>query len=109
MTLYARYLKEREGIETLESEHGFATYLLRPTDCYIIDIYVVPELRQSGLAKQLADQIVEIAKERGIKLLTGSVDRRDPNAQRNEAVLLAYGMRKAREDNFMNYYLKEIT
>lgn len=107
--LYASYLKEREGIDVLESERGFATYLLRPTDCYIIDIYVVPEARQTGLAAQMANQIAAIAKSKGIKFLTGSVDKRDPQASRNEKVLIAYGMRKAREDEHIIYFIKELT
>lgn len=109
MSLYSDYLKEREGIDVLEASDGFATYLLRPTDCYIIDIYVVPEKRQSGLAAQMADQIADIARSKGIKFLTGSVDKRDPQAARNEKVLIAYGMHKAREQDHMVYYLKEIS
>lgn len=109
MTYYKDYLKEREGIDVLEATDGFATYILRPTDCYVIDIYVVPEKRQSGLAAQMADQIANIARSKGIKFLTGSVDKRDPQALRNEKVLIAYGMHKAREHEHMIYFIKEIS
>lgn len=109
MSLYPLYLKEREGIEVLEKEQGFATYKVRSHDCYIIDIYVVPEARKSGLASQMANEIAEIAKANGIKILTGSVDTRDKEALRNEKVLLAYGMRKAQQEDHMIYFYKELT
>lgn len=109
MSLYPDYLKEREGIETLERELGFATYKIRSHDCYIIDIYVVPEARKSGLASQMADEIAAIGRSHGLKVLTGSVDTRDKEAVRNEKVLLAYGMRKAHQEDHMIYFYKELT
>lgn len=108
MSLYKQYLKEREGLETLELEHGFATYKLRGPDCYIVDIYVVPEMRKHGIAAFIADQIADIAKSHGYRMLTGSVDNRANGAKASHKVLQAYGMRPYLKDEFMTYYAKEL-
>lgn len=107
--MYAQYLKEREGLELLETEYGFATYKIRPWDCYIQDIYVLPEFRKSGVAAGIADTIALLAKAQGIKMLVGSVDQRAPSADTSSKVLLGYGMRPYSKEGHMTYYCKEIT
>jgi ribosomal protein S18 acetylase RimI-like enzyme len=109
MFLYPLYLKEREGLETLEKEYGFAIYKLRGTDCYIQDIYVLPEHRKSGLCFSMADEISQIAKQQGYKILTGSVDNRASGAEGSHKVLKAYGMKPYAIEDYVTYYFKEIT
>ena len=92
LTLFARYRMEREGGHTLEKEHGFATYLMGPEECYIQDIYVLPEHRKGGLAAEMADEIAEIGRDQGCTVLTGSVDVRTKRSTDSLKVLLAYGM-----------------
>lgn len=93
MSMYARYLTERTQDHILETEQGFATY--RFTDektCYIVDIFVEKDFRKSGVASDIADQIVGIAKKRGCTSLLGTVV---PSARGSTAslkVLLGYGM-----------------
>lgn len=96
MSMYGDYIKERLGDEILESEYGFATY--RYIDkaggkaVYIIDIYVIPEFRQSGEAARLADRIAGIAKGRGCNEMIGTVLTSAKTATDSVKVLLAYGM-----------------
>lgn len=74
MTLYAQYIKEREQKDIIETDKGFATYKVYPNgECYLQDIYVIPEARRSRVAYDLADQVVEIAKEKKCHTLVGSV------------------------------------
>lgn len=73
-SLYAQYIKEREGFETLEVEHGFATYKQVEKDMvYLRDIFVEDTFRQNGLASELSRQVAEIAKGLGCNKLTGSI------------------------------------
>lgn len=73
MSIYADYLKEREGIETLESADGFMTYTLTEDALYIVDVYVRPEARRTGAATALEEQAIAKAKEAGRAHLMGSV------------------------------------
>lgn len=93
MSLYADYVQELMGNHVVESPDGFATY--RFTDehtVYIMDIYIVPSARNRGLSKDVADQIVEIAKKRGCTRLLGSVIPSAKGSTESVKVLLAYGM-----------------
>ncbi len=109
MSLQAMYAKERENMETIEKEHGFLTYKFFPDECRMFDIYVLPEQRKSGLAAQMADEVVSLAKQNGCKILTGSVDTRANGATVSVKVLLAYGFTVLRTDGSMIYFSKEVS
>lgn len=91
MSLFSEYVKERGGKEIVESDKGFATYYYIENGCYIEDIYVQPEFRKSGEASRLADQISEIAKSNGCKILYGTVCPQANGSTSSLKVLLAYG------------------
>lgn len=109
MSLQALYAKEREGMETIEEDHGFITYKALPEEYRIFDIYVLPEHRKSGLASRMADQVVSLAKQNGCKIITGSVDTRANGATSSVKVLLAYGFKVLRTEGTMIYFLKEVS
>lgn len=94
-SLYARYVKEREGFDTVESPHGFLTYRVEGKACYIRDLYVLPDSREGGVASSLADQAEEAAKAAGCTHLTGTIDLRTNGHERSLRVLLAYGFELA--------------
>lgn len=92
MSLYADYIKEREGKHILETDKGFATYFLYDNgECYIQDIYIAPDFRKTGLSTKMVDEIVEIAKENKCHTLLGSICIDDKNATVNMKIWLNYG------------------
>ena len=93
MSLYKDYIKEREGFECLENDLGFASYKITGEECYIRDIYVVPEKRKSDEATMLATLIEDKAIAQGCKWLTGTVDPRFESRTTSTKVLLAYGFK----------------
>lgn len=107
-SLYAQYIAEREGKEILETEHGFATYLIRGLECYIEDLYIKPEHRESGLASKMADEIAIQAKERGCKYLLGSTVVEAQGSTTALKVLLAYGFKLAKAEANMIWLTKEL-
>lgn len=105
---FAGYLKEREDVSLLETEHGFATYSIRGEECYIKDIYVIPEHRQQGIASSIADKIISRAKEQNCKYITGSVCPTTNNATTNMKVLVSYGMRLHSSQPNLIVFIKDI-
>lgn len=95
MKMYADYIKETLGDETLIREEGFATYRFFDDNgvpsVYIIDIYVRPDFRRTTVASQMADEIIETAKARGCKTAIGTVLATTKNPNRSLAMLLGYG------------------
>lgn len=108
MSLSSEYRKEREDIDTMEFESGFITYRLFPNECYIVDIYVRPDVRRSGYGSMMADEVKKFAKKQGYQILTGSVDTRLPSAMKSDEVLQRYGFKKLRDEGPMTYYFMEI-
>ncbi len=95
MSMYAEYLTERTNDQILENEYGFATYrfLENCKTVYIVDIYVVPEMREKGIAADMANQIEKIAKEKGCTDMIGTVLPSAKGSNTSLAVLLSYGMK----------------
>lgn len=97
--MYARYLKETENKEMLQTEHGFLTYGFNCVPgvsfphVYIETLYVEPDYRKSHVASTMADRVASIAKERGITKMIGSVAVQRKGADANLEVLKRYGMR----------------
>lgn len=112
--MYASYLRERENKEILETEQGFAIYgynCVLGVDfphCYIADIYVRPEFRQTGAARKMADQIASQAKVSGFKIMLGSVDGNAKGKHESLLVLIAYGMKLFTISGTLIWFSKEI-
>jgi GNAT superfamily N-acetyltransferase len=73
-SLYAQYLKERTSDEIIECDTGFITY--RKIDekiMYVPDIFVLSEVRNHGIARNLLDKVSEYAKSIGCTQLIGTV------------------------------------
>lgn len=106
--MFPEYLKEREDLETLSDDRGFAAYRVIGEECYIKDIYIKPEARKSGAAGEIADKISVIAKSKGCKWLTGSVSPPAKGSHASLLVLVAYGMKLIRSEKDIIYFGKEI-
>jgi GNAT superfamily N-acetyltransferase len=107
MSLYADYIKERLDKNIVETDDGFATFLYLDQHVYIEDIYVVPEKRQAGVAKFLADKVLQQARQKGYKKLLGSVCVGTNGAANSLKTLLAYNMYPIKCENQMIYFEKE--
>jgi len=109
MKLYKQYLKERENIELIEDDHGFATYRkLDNGDYYIIDIYIEPEFRRSGLARELSKKIKDIAIEDKATKLIGSVCISTNNVTVSMAAVIGDGFKFTHANGNMLWFSKDI-
>jgi ribosomal protein S18 acetylase RimI-like enzyme len=108
MSLYSDYLKETNLKQILELESGFATYHLLGEECYIEDIYVLPDLRKSNKATELALNIEHVARQQGCKYLTGSVNTNIKDPTSSMKVLLAYGFKFLRSEPKIIWFIKQL-
>ena len=93
MSLYKQYVEELTEDFILETEKGFLTYSIQPEHVYLKDIYVLPEYRRAQEAWKMIDEVVAIAKEKGIKRLLGSVIPTNKDATVSMKAHLAYGFK----------------
>lgn len=93
LSKFAAYLKEREGVDLLETKEGYATYTISEQECWIKDIYVIPEYRNKHVASNIANKIANKAKQLGCKKLYGTVCPSAEGSTVSIKVLLAYGFK----------------
>lgn len=108
MNLYANYIKERENADLIDTGKGFAKFKISGDECYIEDIYVLPEHRKTEEASRMADVVSDIARKRGCKFLTGSVCPQANNSTISMRVLLGYGFSLLKSDEKMIWFYKEL-
>lgn len=112
MSLYAEYIKERLNDDILETDEGFLTYRYIDWNgqkaIYIIDLYIIPSKRKTGLATSFADKVVAKAKTKGCTIAIGSVSTFAKTKEQSIGVLLAYGMKIAGYEPDSIIFLKAI-
>lgn len=106
--LYLKYRKEREGIEYILVDGAFATFKPLKDHLYFEDIYCIPELRDSGIIKDLTNKVEDIAKKSGYSKLLGSVDISTKNAERNLVSCIKHGYKIIKLDGSVIWLQKEI-
>lgn len=107
-SLYAQYVLEREGKYILEDENGFATYFYTGEYCYIEDVYVTKEHRNTRYISKWEPLIIAEARSKGYsKLLTSVVPSANGSTESLRSVL-SYGYKLLKCDSDIIYFIKEI-
>jgi ribosomal protein S18 acetylase RimI-like enzyme len=110
-SLYANYIKEREGIDILEMFYGFMTYKLMPEakTVYLRDCYVLPQYRGQAKVSEMAEIIEKIAFDNGCTISMTSVDLNTLSASKNLKTYLGYGFNVGSvQNNHMMYLTRTI-
>ena len=108
MSLYADYIKERQGFECLENEHSFITYKKIDDFVFIEDLYIKPEARREGKGTELCEQVEDIAIELGCKALVTTVDMSTNGWEASLQGILKFGFNLVNQDKTCLYFNKEL-
>jgi ribosomal protein S18 acetylase RimI-like enzyme len=110
MSLYGNFLRETEEIDIVETDQGYATYKIFPdaSECYIIDIYVLPQYRRTKVASELANEVARKAKLKGCKFLTGTVIPTNNKSTESMKTLLGYGFSLMKSEVNKVWFVKEL-
>ncbi len=109
MSLYSQYITERTNDQIIESDQGFITWrYLDGALVYIVDLFILPEFRNSKAATLLADQVVYEAKAKGCKAVIGSVVPSTKGSDTSIKVLQSYGMKLDSASDNLIIFKKEI-
>lgn len=109
MNLYAKYIKEREDINTIEIDHAFATYKkINDDTIYLIDIFVENGFRRDGLATKLSSMIEEVARKEGATKILGSVDLSKNGVTESMKAILSNGFKFSSASGNGLYFIKDI-
>lgn len=91
--MYADYVKERFGHETIVSTHGFIVYSTKGQDCFIHELHIDKASRRSGHGHGMGDLVLAIAKERGCGKIWATVIPSSHTATEAMQTHLAWGMK----------------
>jgi hypothetical protein len=92
-SLYAKYIREREGKLIIENDKGFITYSLLPNGAYVYDMFIEMEHRMSGEGTKLMNEVVEQAKTANCPHLYGGICPAANGATDAVKFAISYGMR----------------
>lgn len=107
--MFEEYFKELKNLEVYKTEYGFILYRIQNDDqLYVRDVYVAPKFRRKGLASKMTDEISNLAKDSGCKLLIVDVEPSNNNATESIKLILAYGMKVAEANDDEILFVKEI-
>ena len=109
MQMYFDYLKEREGVDCVAYEYGFALVKLVSTGLYIQDIYVVPERRGEKLASKMLADIEAQCVQKNIEQIIGSCDTQANGATHSIKTMLATGFQLSHCDGNLIYLTKKLS
>lgn len=108
MKMYAAYLKERQNVDLVEVEHGFATYSLEENYIYLQDLYVVPEKRKEGIGVELMNIVAQIGKEAGKDRMLGSVSPSTKFSTTMTQIMFGLNFKILSSSQDIIYFVKEI-
>jgi GNAT superfamily N-acetyltransferase len=107
--LYKSYLKEREGLDVLEVDHGFMVYKLAADHAYISDYYVDPEYRRCGIGYKMADCLFELCLEQGIPVVYCQADNLAEGVELSKLTIEKYGFQRLGEEGSIVHYKMEVS
>ena len=114
MSLYKQYMRER-GVGIIEDEYSFCTYeeIESPIEpgmrmMYIMDIYVVPEKRETNRGKEMSTEVAKIAHSKGLDYILGSTDLDKPNVELSLKAIMGDNFRYYGRFHNMIYWIKNI-
>lgn len=90
---YAQYILERQGFESFWREHGFISYKVTGTECFLADMFVEAGARKTGKGRKLLEELIGIARYRGCNVITANIYLFDPNANNTLLAAMACGFR----------------
>jgi len=114
MSLYADFVKETVGWETLEDEDSFVTYELQKVgsvSCIkIIEMYVAKHARGKDKWNSLADKIEEIGRQNNCKTISAQISKSTSEftQQRTAHLCRLFGMQHSYEDIYQIIYSRGI-
>lgn len=109
MAMYAAYIKEREGAETIERSWGFAVVRQMSDYLYLQDIYILPEFRRQGKGAEILSIVEAAAKELGYKKILGSCCPETEGATESMKAQFATGFKLHSCDKDIIYLIKDLS
>lgn len=108
MGLWEDYKLDREGLTTINMEHGFVSYKIINNTCLVSDIYTDKEHRKGFTFLKLAKKMEQIAKENKCNLMEAHVWCKTNDPSLSLKAILSYDFKVIGAENDIIFLVKEI-
>lgn len=108
MSLWSAYYEETWGREIIEESWGFIMWHYEGEICFLDEIYVVPEERTKGRARELCDRVTRIAQMEDKKKLICAVWPEQKVSSVSMSAALAYGFKLHSNDGRRVLLIKDL-
>lgn len=111
MYQYKQYLEETymgESCHIDPDNRGWASYKIDGEECYINHCYLHPDFRGKTLMSEICKPIEEIAKKRGCKFMSGTVDINSKNKEKSIRMMITDGYKLHSAENNIIVLIKEL-
>lgn len=100
---------KEQGYEVFQSSHGWATFEIIETTCYLQNVFVEEKSRRNGKASWMAERIEDIARQRGCDMITTTINTCGKiDVTRSLKTVLNYGFEYAGASDGYLLFKKEI-
>ncbi len=108
-SLFAKYIKDRQGLDLLDEGYGFVTYKITGDECFISDMAIDKDLKGKGWGRRLLAKLEEIAKKSSCKFISANVHLFDDGASNTLIAALKTGFQVKDAHNKALLIVKNIT
>jgi N-acetylglutamate synthase-like GNAT family acetyltransferase len=108
--MYRDYVKEKESLETLQTDVGFAAYRICPITKImdIGDFYIKPECRTGLESTRLFNKVKEVAKDKGVNRITCCVVTTHQNPEQSLYVVVRHKFKISHVHDGVIYFYQNI-
>ena len=106
--MYAKYIMEREGAETIESHKGFISYKFDDKFCIITDIFIDPMFRNNDVGRLFGQEVEQKAKEKEINVIYCFADKNALNYEDSVNFILKNGYKLESQNKDRVMFKKEL-
>jgi ribosomal protein S18 acetylase RimI-like enzyme len=95
------------GSSFINHDNGFLEYIIKEKECFICELYIEPEYRETGVGSMLADKLLKIAQGYECEVITCRTDLDQLVPEAAVKAILAYGFKiSGAADNKIFYYME---
>ena len=113
MEMYKKYIEELyDNASIVFNSKGFLEYRIlgegEDKELYIKELGILKEFRKTHGARDLADQVSNVARDLGCKYLSASMSPLNENPDVSMKVILSYGFKPLRAEDNVVWFIKEL-
>lgn len=108
ISLYAKYIKERQGTDIIETDKYFVTYQIEGNEMMVFDMFIDQRYRGSKVTLELKNRIFKTASDNKVRVMFATTDIDTKGWNHAEKCMYHVGFKLDGQENSTRYYSLEL-